>query len=182
MLLSIHLSIGVFLHCNVELLCVTVIVLSYLRTFVMAALCNGTGHNIFAMWFLLSFFFLPFPRLISAVPNWMSTIHNNVHASVRIYDAGLKRTARGSLEMQDAKNRQIIASRHHSTTLSGCIFATKAYIDNRKNLLNSNISCRCPHNMANFGPLTAEIAVYQFGAPLQIWTDFASWQRYWTSL
>jgi len=46
---------------------------------------------------------------------------------------------------------------HHCTTLLGCIFATKACIDNRKeNLLNSNVSCTCPHNMANFSPLTAE--------------------------
>jgi len=36
------------------------------------------------------------------------------------------------------------------------MFATKAYIDNWKSLLNSNIST-CPYNMANFGPLTAEI-------------------------
>ena len=32
------------------------------------------------------------------------------------------------------------SSGHHRTTLSGCIFATKACIDNRQNLLNSNIS------------------------------------------
>jgi len=31
-------------------------------------------------------------------------------------------------------------SAHHRTTLSGYIFATKARIDNQKNLLNSNIS------------------------------------------
>jgi len=43
--------------------------------------------------------------------------------------------------------------------LSGCIFATKAPIDNhKKNLLNSNTSSTCPHNMVNFGPLTAEIS------------------------
>ena len=37
---------------------------------------------------------------------------------------------------------------HRRTTLSGCIFATKACIDNRKkNLLNSNISSTCPHSM-----------------------------------
>jgi len=41
-------------------------------------------------------------------------------------------------------------SGHRGTTLSSCIFITKAYIDNwKKNLLNSNISCTCPHNMAN---------------------------------
>jgi len=38
----------------------------------MAALCNRAGHYIFALWFLLSSIF--FPRLISAVADWMSTI------------------------------------------------------------------------------------------------------------
>jgi len=47
----------------------------------------------------------------------------------------------------------------HRTTLSGCIFATKACIDNRKkNLLNAPICPHVPHNMSNCGPLTAEIA------------------------
>ena len=48
-------------------------------------------------------------------------------------------------------------SAHNRTTLSGYIFATKAHIDNRKKLLNSNISSTCPHNTVNLGPLTAEI-------------------------
>jgi len=49
-------------------------------------------------------------------------------------------------------------SGHHRTTLSGYIFATKARIDNRKkNLLSSNISSTCSHNMVNFGPQVAEI-------------------------
>jgi len=43
--------------------------------------------------------------------------------------------------MQDPKNRQNSTSGHHHTTLSGYILTTKAYIDNRKNLLNSNV---CP--------------------------------------
>jgi len=41
--------------------------------------------------------------------------------------------------------------------LWGYIFATKAYIDNRKKILNSNISSTYPHNTVKFGPLTAEI-------------------------
>jgi len=53
--------------------------------------------------------------------------------------------------------------RHRRTTLSGCVFATKACIDNRKNLLKSNISSTCPHNMLNFGPLTAEICCRFWG-------------------
>jgi len=49
--------------------------------------------------------------------------------------------------------------------LSGYIFATKAHIDNRKKLLSSNISSRCSHNMANFGPLAAEIDPVVWGTP-----------------
>ena len=39
---------------------------------VMTALCNRAGHYIFALWFLLLSNF--FPRLISAVADWMSAI------------------------------------------------------------------------------------------------------------
>jgi len=60
---------------------------------------------------------------------------------------------------------QISPSVHHRTTLSGYIFATKARIDNRKNLLSSNISPTCPYNMVNFGPLAAEIVTLVWGTP-----------------
>ena len=60
------------------------------------------------------------------------------------------RAARGLLKIHDAKNR-------HRTILSSYIFATKARIDDRKNLLNSNTSSTCPHNMTNFGLPTAQI-------------------------
>jgi len=42
--------------------------------FLMAALCNRAGHYISALWFLSSFFYLFFHRLISAAADWMSTI------------------------------------------------------------------------------------------------------------
>ena len=45
------------------------------------------------------------------------------------------------------------------------IFATKACIDNQRNLLNSNISSTCSHNMANFGRLMAEIGWWVWGTP-----------------
>jgi len=38
----------------------------------MAALRTRCGHYIFVLWFLSFFFF--FPRLFSAVADWMSTI------------------------------------------------------------------------------------------------------------
>ena len=64
------------------------------------------------------------------------------------------------------KSRQKSPSGHHPTTLSGYIFGTKACIDNRKkNLLSSNISSTCPHNMVNFGPLAAEIVSLAWGTP-----------------
>ena len=69
--------------------------------------------------------------------------------------------------MQDPKNREKIAIWHHHATLPGYIFVTKAHINNRKkNLLSSNISSRCPHNMVNFGPLVAEIGLPVWGTPV----------------
>jgi len=84
-------------------------------------------------------------------------------------------------EIQDAKFRKESPSAHHRTTLSGYIFAIKAYIDNRKNLLNSNIFSTCTHNVVNFGPLTAEIDWRVWGTQ-QISTGFASWLRYFTDV
>jgi len=57
-------------------------------------------------------------------------------------------------------------SGHYCTTSSGYIFTTKACTVNRKkNLLNSNISSTCAHNMATFGPLAAEIGLPVWGIP-----------------
>jgi len=61
--------------------------------------------------------------------------------------------------MQDTKKSPKI---RHLRTIAQlyravCIFATKACIDNRKNLLISNISSTCSYTMVNFGPLAAEI-------------------------
>jgi len=39
------------------------------------------------------------------------------------------------------------------------------YRQSEKNLLNSNISSACPHDMANFGPLVAEIRWRVWGTP-----------------
>ena len=63
------------------------------------------------------------------------------------------------------KSRQNSLSGHNPTTLSGYIFATKARIDNRKNLLSSDMSSTCPHNIANIGPLAAEMDPVVWGTP-----------------
>ena len=54
---------------------------------------------------------------------------------------------------------------HPDTTLLGYIFGTKACIDNRKKLLNSNTSSKCLDNMVDFGVLTAEICWRVWGTP-----------------
>jgi len=61
-----------------------------------------------------------------------------------------------------AKN---LPSGHHRTNLSGCIFTTEAFIDNRKNLLNSDIFSTYPNNMVNFDPVTADIGLLVGGTP-----------------
>jgi len=81
-------------------------------------------------------------------------------ALVRIYDAGLKRAARGSLEIQDTKNHKKFAICAPSHNFVGLYLRNKSRIDNGKNVLNSNISPTCPHNMVNFGPLAAEIGSF----------------------
>jgi len=59
--------------------------------------------------------------------------------------------------MQDAKNRQKVAI---------CAPSYKGtYRQSEKNLLSSDISSRCPHNMVNFGPLAAEIHLVVSGNP-----------------
>jgi len=77
---------------------------------IMAVLRSRCGHYIFALSFLSIYFF--FPRLISAVADWISAtrLHENT---------GPKKSPFG----------------HHRTILSGYIFATKARIDNRKKLV-----------------------------------------------
>jgi len=72
----------------------------------MAALWNGAGHYIFALWFLSSSssVFFSSPNLSDRRLDVYYTSTHGV-ALVRIYNAGLKGAAGGSLEIQDTKNR-----------------------------------------------------------------------------
>jgi len=74
--------------------------------------------------------------------------------------------ARGKYRRQKITKKSL--SGHHRTTLSGYVFATKAHIDNRRKNFKQPISppgSTCPHNMVNFGPLTAEICLGVWGTP-----------------
>jgi len=89
------------------------------------------------------FFYLSFSSPILS-RRTLDVHHNSTHGValgglVRIWDAGLKHTARGSLKIQDAKIAKNLPPGHHRTNSAGYIFATKARIHNlKKNLLNSN--------------------------------------------
>ena len=85
-----------------------------------------------SFFFLSSFYYFSSPILSRRTLDVCRTSTHGV-ALVRIQNAGLKRAASGSLEIQDAKNAKNSPSRHHYTTLPGYIFATKTLIDNRKN-------------------------------------------------
>ena len=132
----------------------------------MAALCNETGHYIFALRFLLSFFYL------FSSPNLshrrLGVCHTYTHGVtlVQISDAGLKRAARGLLKIQDAK--KIAKNRHLGTIAQLCraISSQLGHLSTTgKKLLSSRTSSTCPHNMVNFRPLAAEIVSSALGHP-----------------
>jgi len=86
-----------------------------------------------------------FPRLPSVIVDWMSTIlpHMMWHwCEFKMHAWNVPYAARWKYSMQKIAKKS--PSGHHCTTLSGYIFATKAFIDNRKNLLNINVICTSP--------------------------------------
>jgi len=98
--------------------------------------------------FLLSSFF---SRLISAVAGWMSAIlPHNVwpYCEFRMQVWNVLHAARWKYRTQ--KSRQKSPSGHHRTNLSGCIFTTKARIDNRKKLVKKQYAF---HMSSQYGEL-----------------------------
>jgi len=123
---------------------------------------NRAGRYIFVMWFLSSFFVTYSQRSeIGCLPyfhTWCG-LSTNLECMFDMCCASLTENTRTQ------KLHKEPPSGHHRTTSSGYIFATKARIDNRRNLLNSNISSTCPLIMVNFGPLAAEIDWQFWGTP-----------------
>ena len=119
-----------------------------------------------------SFFF--FPRLISAVTKWMSTILLLMVSPYCELRCRSEMCCTLLVRIQDAKSRQKSTSGHHRTTSSGFIFATKARIDNRKKVLSSNMSPQ----YGELRPTSGWDQFTQFVAPQLISMAFASWQRY----
>jgi len=98
----------------------------------------------------------------------LDVCHTSTHgvALVRISAAGLKPAARGSLKTQDAK--KVAKNRHLGTIAQLCraiSLQLSMYRQSDKNLLCSNMSSTCPHNMVNFGTIAAEIRLPVWGTP-----------------
>ena len=96
-----------------------------------------------SFYLLLSSFF---PRLIAAVqigrlPYFDTWCGPNANLECR--------SETSCMRLAGNAGRKKLPSRHHRTTSLVSIFTTNARINNRKKLLNSNISPTCPHNMVN---------------------------------
>jgi len=111
-------------------------------------------------------FFFFFPRLISAVADWMSTILLHMvwpRANLECRsEMCCTRLAGNAGRKKSPKNR------HLGTNAQLCraISSQLRYVSTiGKNLLNSNIPSRCPQNMVHFGPLPADIVSLVWGTP-----------------
>ena len=124
----------------------------------MVALCNRADHYIFAVWFLLLLSIFFFPRLISAVADWMSTIL--LHMAWPIANLGFRSETCYTRLAGNAGPKKSPKIRLLGTIAQLCraISSELRHISTiGKNSLNSNTSPTCPHNMVNFGLLAAEI-------------------------
>ena len=112
--------------------------------------------------FFLSSFFLAYsqPSHIGCLPYFQST---HGVALVRIEDAGLKRAARGSLKIQDAKKSPKV---RHLGTIAQLCRAISSQLKHASTIGKKHQYVpRCPHNIVNFGPLAAEIGLPVWGTP-----------------
>jgi len=108
----------------------------------MAALWNGAGHYIFALYFVLLFSF--FPRLISAVADRMSAI--------------LKRAARGSLKSRTQK----LAKNHHLGTITQLCRATSSQL---RHVSTIGKVCQAAISTPHIPTIAAEIGSLVWSTP-----------------
>ena len=110
-----------------------------------------------------SSFFLSSPDLSR---RRLDVYHTSAHGVtlVRIWDVvGLKRAARGSLEMQESKNRQKSPSGHHRSTLWGYI---SSQLRHTPTIGKKLVKQQClPHVSPQYGELAAEIGSLVWGTP-----------------
>jgi len=134
----------------------------------MVALHSRCGHHFLpcGFFFLSVFFLFSSPNLSRRRLDVCHTSTHDVAFSANL-SCRSETCCTQLAEIQDAKSRpKIVIWAYHLTTLSGYIFATKARIDNRKKkLVKQQYRLQMSHNMANFGPLAAEIDPVVWGTP-----------------
>jgi len=124
----------------------------------MAALRSRCGHYIFALWFLSFFLLSFFPRPISTVGDWMSTIHTWCGFSANL-ECMSEMCCTRLAEIQDAENR-------HLGTIAQLCRAISSQLRHVSTIgKKTNTSSTCPHSMVNFGPVTAENCWRVWGTP-----------------
>ena len=73
------------------------------------------------------------------------------------------------MRLTENTGRKKVAKNRHLGTISQLCRAISSQLRHvsliGKNLLHSNMSSRCRHNMVNFGPLAAEIVSLVWGTP-----------------
>ena len=111
----------------------------------------------------------------------MSTIlHTWCGLSARTHAWNVLHAARRKYRTQNSRKKS--PSAHHHTSLLGYIFATKACIDNRKNVKQQYFLHMSSLGMVNIGPLTAEIGWPVWGTPahfngFRVLASLVHWHR-----
>ena len=126
----------------------------------MVALWNRAGHYIFILWFLLLFFHtLSQQSQIGCLPYFHTCCGLNANLGCRSETCCTR--------LAENTGRKKVANGHHRTTLSGYHNTQSSQLRHvstiGKEVLSSNMSSRCPHNIVNFGPLAAEIGLPVWG-------------------
>ena len=125
----------------------------------MVALWNRADYYIFILWFLSILYLLLFLALsqrphIGCLPYFHTWCGLSANLECR------SEMCCTLLAEKTAGPKKVARNRHLGTIAHPCraISSKPRHVSTiGKSLLNSNMSSRCPHNMLNIGPLTAEI-------------------------
>ena len=137
------------------------------------------NHYILPLWFLLSFFFFLFSSPVLS-GHRLDVYHTSTHDAVLVQNIEYRSEMCSTWLAKNTGCKKLPKIRQLRTIAPLCRAISsqlRCVSTFGKNLLNSNISSTCPHNMVNFGPRTAEIGSGVWGTQ-QISTGFASWLRY----
>ena len=131
---------------------------------IMVALRSRCGHYIFALWFLCYFF----PRLISAVRDWISTSLNCTHGAALVWilrcrsETCCTAFAANTGRKKSSKNRHVGTIAQICRAISSKLRHVSTIV---KNLLSSNISFTCSHHVVYLWPTSGWDRSGSFGHP-----------------